>query len=68
MREKVLKLSGPLLKDNTMLTSVTQNKEMIYVAEERRLEAQVKQWFVRDQLQILLFVIVWFCFFAGCVV
>lgn len=39
--EKVLSLSGPLLKDTSMLDSVIKSKDVISMAEERCSEADV---------------------------
>lgn len=43
--EKVLNLSGPLLKDSAMLDAVTQSKYLISMAEDRCREAEVSQFF-----------------------
>lgn len=43
--EKVLNLSGPLLKDSAMLDAVTQSKDLISMAEDRCREAEVSQFF-----------------------
>ena len=44
--EKVLNLSGPLLKDTSMLDSVIKSKDVISMAEERCSEADVSCLFV----------------------